>query len=678
MLLLLLSRLPCTLERGNWPSTGVASHGLLAGIAAAFSAAIFACQPEELERGRGPGGPRSRSCSVAPPDSVSFPSERASLEHFTAATALPPGDGPTLQPLYSLLDALMLLADDSVVDCLRGMPSAREAERVCRRNQVMQRPPKEPLEVYHDLAEALGTVVDCLVLHQGKPPRLGSCGAPGRVPEGEGKSRREPVMPDVRPPVSCGCCLGTTKGRCCTDGGHQAPGHPSSALKPPPLYGEAQYGRRSSLGDGGLRESREELTRSCCGERRQAKMREAAKADAGTVLLEGAMHELLLLLLEHLRGLADDHGKTEMTGRRSIATAAQRGRNASAPDGDTCRMTRLSSSFSEGGSQSDLKTGFLEPFRSRVFPFFDSTVGLRRASGAYHAGVPAVQETGRGNEELGGEELVGEQCSDQGRIHGTAEEQTEGAPGEEEERLFHLSVAGGKDLLLLQQEEQLERLRSVVQFLLRQQEMQLVEGRQVDAQALQEQWQEEQRRWEQERHARASSLRSPLLWHSGKSWADTRRAARAGSAEETEDRLPGRPGFSESTSQAERVIGAAPGMRKASLKTGLQLTSPEENGKPSTMDERGQDTKKDVFSTEVIREPCIHSVNSESIFLQECCSSPGCASRRSIGGVGEKQSAHPIFFSISTPRSTSRSPRSCRRCVDDAPSQDQKDRENWQ
>ncbi|CBZ52866.1 conserved hypothetical protein [Neospora caninum Liverpool] len=68
------------------------------------------------------------------------------------------------------------------------------------------------------------------------------------------------------------------------------------------------------------------------------------------------------------------------------------------------------------------------------------------------------------------------------------------------------SAAGGsvaeKDLLLVQQQDQLERLRSVVEFLLRQQELQLVEGRPKDEAALREEWEEQQRLWEVERRLR--------------------------------------------------------------------------------------------------------------------------------------------------------------------------------
>ncbi|KFG39914.1 hypothetical protein TGVAND_260490 [Toxoplasma gondii VAND] len=63
-------------------------------------------------------------------------------------------------------------------------------------------------------------------------------------------------------------------------------------------------------------------------------------------------------------------------------------------------------------------------------------------------------------------------------------------------------TSAAKDLLLVQQQDQLERLQSVVDFLLRQQELQLAEGRQKDEAALREEWEEQQRQWEVERRLR--------------------------------------------------------------------------------------------------------------------------------------------------------------------------------
>ncbi|KEP66287.1 UNVERIFIED_CONTAM: hypothetical protein HHA_260490 [Hammondia hammondi] len=71
-----------------------------------------------------------------------------------------------------------------------------------------------------------------------------------------------------------------------------------------------------------------------------------------------------------------------------------------------------------------------------------------------------------------------------------------------------------KDLLLEQQQDKLERLQSVVDFLLRQQELQLAEGRQKDEAALREEWEEQQRQWEVERRLRSHA--SPCRMDGGR------------------------------------------------------------------------------------------------------------------------------------------------------------------
>ncbi|PFH33326.1 hypothetical protein BESB_085250 [Besnoitia besnoiti] len=100
------------------------------------------------------------------------------------------------------------------------------------------------------------------------------------------------------------------------------------------------------------------------------------------------------------------------------------------------------------------------------------------------------------------------------------------APGGDEARAdASLAAADEKEALLAQQQDQLERLQSVVQFLLRQQELQLVEGRYRDAAALQEDWEEQQRQWEQERRLRRQKCQRPQPGLEAISTRDTTSAA---------------------------------------------------------------------------------------------------------------------------------------------------------